>query len=227
MSFKSIFSRSFLRSSVPTNPLPVQNLIIDVSNNSVVAIGSYLPAMLFVSESIMDTKCIMEIRVTSELERIAKAVPRSYPEWSYGSNELKKTSAHLITEDMRDRCELATAKIAAMTTIMFRINRLRSQRFSGLSFQEQIYMNKESEAKRLKENGYEHPEQALYVAQYAEVSGTSLEQAAEEILLQATLNREYLAKTERIRLEVYKSMKAAKTVEEVNKILKELRIVST
>ena len=92
---------------------------------------------------------------------------------------------------------------------------------TGLDFQETIYLAKQTQAQRLKDSGYDERliVESPYVVQYADSIGIPLEQAVSEILLQAKLDHEFLAKTEQIRMQYFTEVKRAKTPQELESIL--------
>ena len=225
MSLKGIFRRTRDSSSDSTDVH--YGAVVDTSNDTVIAIGTVGAALLFLSESMMDTMYASEMVVTKNFLRVKDSDPRSYPEWSldYKKWELKKTNPSTVTEDMRERAVLAAKKVAVISNIIYRINRLRTKIYTGLFFQENIYAEKERQARRLKDANFDErlAAESPYVAQYAEHSNVPLRQAAEEILFQAQLDHEYLAKTEKVRLSLFKKIRLAKTAAETDEIYSAFR----
>ena len=191
------------------------------------AIGSYPAALVFLNESMLDTIYVAHILPNDDLLRIQSSSVRAYPEWSldYKKWMFVRTNPEIVTETMRERAAFAAKKVEAISKIIYSINNLRTKIGTGLWFQENIYVEKARESQLLKDAGFAGIDvnAVPYVAQYADDNGISLQQAAEEILLQAQLDREYLAKTERIRLAVFKKIKLARTAEEIRTIMENFR----
>jgi len=206
-------------------PVP-HGIVIDTGDDTLVAIGIFAPALIFLNESMMDTSYEPDI-VSADTPRILRSGPRSYPEWSwdYSQRKFKKTNPSIITEDARECAILAAKKVEAISWVIYSINRHRTKIYTGLYFQDHIYAEKERQALRLKDGGFDErlATEAPYVVQYASDSGISLRQASEEILLQAKLDHEYLAKTEKTRLALFKKIRLAKTSEEVEETISNFR----
>ena len=222
MSLRDFFSRARRLAERSTSPV-LDSAIICAGDSTLLSIGTYSPALLFVNESMMDTFYIPDISFTPDVRRIKTSSPREYPDWSWdtATRKFKRTGPAIVTEEMRERAALATKKAEAVFRIMQRINRMRRKVSSGLSFQEMIYAEKEREAASLKEIDFDERRAVAipYVAQYAEESGLPLRQAAEEILLQAELDRDHLLRTERVRLAAFKKIPSAKTPEELEEVV--------
>lgn len=226
MSLRDIFSRT-RRSIRGLRPPVLYSAVVDTSNYTLVAIGTYTPALLFLSESMMDTEYVPGIVLTGDALPVIRSGPRAYPElsWDSAKRVFKKTNPVIVTEDMRERAVFASQKVRAISQVIRMINRFRGRISTGLLFQETVYAEKERQARRLKDAGYDerNAREAPYVVQYADSCGIPLRQAAEEILLQAQLDHEFLAKTEKIRLALFKKIKLARTAEELDDIINTYR----
>ncbi len=222
MFLKNIFNRT-----LGSKPLALVSAVIDTSNNTLLAIGSYIPALFFLNEAMLDTEYVPGIVLTNDVHLIIKSGPRSCPEWSWDRSRwtFKKTNPCIIEEWMRERAVLAAKKVETISRAIYRINNLRRKVGTGLLFQEMIYAEKEKQAQSLKDANFDEQFKtaAPYVVQYADYSGVPLRQAAEEILLQARLDHELLAKTEKVRLEIFKKIRLANTAEELEQIIKTFR----
>jgi len=218
MSLRDIFNRVY--------PAAPHSAVIDTSDDTLIAIGTHQAALRFVNESMMDTLLVPDI-VSRDVLSIKTSGPRSFPEWSWSHStwKFKKTNPLIITEQMRERAILAEKKVEVISYFMYSINRLRGKLDTGFSFQMMIYTEKERQAQSLREANFDErlAPKIPYVVQYAENSGVSLQQAAEEILFQAQLDHEYLAKTEKVRLALFKKIKLAKTSLELNEIYSTFR----
>lgn len=197
-------------------------IVIDAGNNTVVAIGTQIPAIVFLRESLLDT--IYDVGIVSpEILQIEDSDPRTYPEWSWDlrNRVFTKTNPLIITEAMRERAALAAKKAELISRASYLINRARDKVNPGLFFQETIYATKQKQAQSLKDAGFDQAlaPSAPYVVQHAEETGMSLQNAAEDILFQAQLFHEHLEKTEKIRLALFGKIKRARTPEELDQIM--------
>ncbi len=197
--------------------------IIDTSNDTLVALGSHVSAMILLSEMMLDTVHLADLPPTPELEQIAKVPPSQYPEWTYihSRRSFSRTHPELISQELRDRSVLAAGKRDAIIIGLRHVNGARVRMSKSLLFQETIFAAKEQQARRLKEAQYDPAlvSEVPYVSQYAEIKGVSLKEAADEILLRAQFFHEFLLKTERARLVLFQKIRNASTVEEVTSIL--------
>jgi len=109
--------------------------------------------------------------------------------------------------------------------MIHRINYLRSKVNTGFLAQEAIYLKKYLEAQRLVDQSFseEAVAQSPYVVSYADLCGISVEKATAEILLQAKLDHEFLAKTELLRLRFFSRVRRAASDAEIIDILASFR----
>lgn len=221
MPLKDIFNKVRSLFSEPPR-LVAHSVVIDAGNNTLVAIGTQIPALVFLRDSLMDT--IYDVGIVSpEVLQIKGSDPRTYPEWSWDlrSRAFTKTNPAIITEGMRARAVLAAKKGDIISRASYLINRARDKVNPGLFFQETIYATKQKQAQLLKDAGFDETlaASAPYVVQYADERGLSLRDAAEDILFQAQLFHEHLEKTEKVRLALFRKIKRAKTPEELDEIM--------
>jgi len=96
---------------------------------------------------------------------------------------------------------------------------------TGFLAQEAIYLKKYLEAQRLVDQSFskEAVAQSPYVVSYADLCGISVEKATAEILLQAKLDHEFLAKTELLRLRFFSRVRRAASDAEIIDILASFR----
>ncbi|MEY4747752.1 MAG: hypothetical protein RLZZ416_801 [Candidatus Parcubacteria bacterium] len=198
--------------------------VIDSSDATLICIGTNRAGLLFLNESLLDTRYLPRISSTDETLRIFSADPSSYPEWSWdhARKTFKKTNPAIISDTMRERAVLSEKKARAVDVIRFHVNLMRSKISTGLWFQETIYAEKVRQARSVLGGGDDMHQlaSAPYVAQYAEHSGVPLRQAAEEIIFQNQLDHDFLSKTEKIRLAFYKSIRQARSSDEIETCLK-------
>lgn len=88
---------------------------------------------------------------------------------------------------------------------------------TGIWQQETVYINKRLQAIAFRDAGY--PEDVApnypYVLQYADLTGSTLRQAADDIIFKAKLDEDFLAKTELLRLKYFRLVREAEKPEEV------------
>ncbi len=194
-------------------------VLVDAGTNTVVAIGTQIPVMSILRDSTMDTMCDVGV-AAPEAPRIRNSDPRTYPEWSWDFRKrvFTRTNPAIVTDALRERAVLAAKKAEMISRAIYLINRARDKLNSGLLFQETIYAAKQQQAQLLRDAGYDTAcaASAPYVVQYADETGMSLQEAAEDILFHAQLFHEHLQKTERMRLALFRRIKRAKTPLEVD-----------
>lgn len=205
----------------------LNSAIIEADNNTLVAIGTNYPALLFLNESAADTFFLADIAPSDAIQTVQSQSPREYPEWTWDVNtrSFKPTTPDAITEDMRQNAVFAMQKMDAISRVIYKINRMRLKVNTGLMFQESIYAAKERQARALKDKNFDEEllTEVPYVSQYAEDNTLSLKQAAEEILLQAQLDRDHLMRTERLRMQAFKQIRHATSPEELKSIVLAVR----
>jgi hypothetical protein len=202
--------------------IPGHCIVIDAGNNTLVAIGTQIPTIVFLRDSLMDT--IYDVGVVApEVLRIKPADPRTYPEWSWDfrSRTFSTTNPAIITGPMRERAVLAAKRGEMFSRASYLINRSRDKIHPGLFFQETIYAAKQKQAQLFKDSGFDEACAASvpYVVQYAEETAMSLQDAAEDILFQAQLFHEHLEKTEKVRLALFRKIKRARTPAELEETM--------
>lgn len=151
--------------------------------------------------------------------------PTEYPLWTWNkqSRTFVKTRDDVATDDMRARSALATAKADAFTKVTKDVSLARMRAWDGVMFQDTVYQNKRMEAQACKDAGYDESRAGewTFVVQYADFANISLRTAADEILLKAAMNDEFLARTELIRLTLFSKIKNARDPNELPLIVKE------
>lgn len=222
MSLRDAFGWDRAKPALRTEQTLFQALI-DTSNDTLIAIGVSNPAVRFVNDSLMDTTCATDIKPIQNFLRIKNADPRTYPEWSWvpDTRTFKRTNPVVVTEELRERAVFLQKKVDVIAYSIYWINRRRSKIDNGLFFQPFIYLEKERQAQLLKDAQFDERQSGLapYVVAYAEECEITLREATEDILLQAQLDHEFLAKTEKLRLSIFRKIRAAKNLAELDEVL--------
>ncbi|MSU73920.1 hypothetical protein EXS56_02140 [Candidatus Kaiserbacteria bacterium] len=203
---------------------PQLSILIDTSSDVILTLSWHAAAVQFVHECTMDTEHVAAANIPNYLQSfpLSGMLPKDYPTWSWAEREraFVKTHPESVTEELRQRAILLTEKLKTISYMMERINQYRNQVRSGLDFQELVYVSKEAQARRLKDSGFD-PKliiQSPYVVYYADELGISIERAVEEILLQAQLDHEFLAKNEKLRMKYFNKVKRAENERELEAI---------
>ena len=194
--------------------------VFDSGSGTLLATGTFPAALILLNESMLDTIYVSMI-TTDDIQKLRAAPPREYPEWSWHSgNVFRKTNPAIITEEMRERAVFAMKKTEAFAHAIYIINRLRDKIDTGAFAQATIYAQKQEQARMLKAADYDTAAvHAPYIVQYAEDTGITPAQAVDEILFQAQLDNEYLEKTERVRLALFRKLRNATTVKEMETVM--------
>ena len=108
----------------------------------------------------------------------------------------------------------------AVGNVMRELSFVRGKIWTGVAFQETVYAEKQREAGKFRNAGYREEDIMEYplIVQYADFAGTSLREAADDILFKAKLDLEHLAKTELLRLRYFKKIREAKDPAELREI---------
>ena len=206
--------------------LEEQCAVVDAGDRTLVALEEQIATTVFLRDSFMDTVYFVGISVP-ELVEIKASGPRAYPEWSWDPRNkvFTKTNPVIITEQMRERAVLAAKKGEIHSRATWLVNRSRDKLNSGLLLQPRIYGRKQRQARLLKSAGFDPARvnsSISYVVHWAEESGMTLREAAEDILFQAQLYDEHLEKTEKVRLSLFRKIRRARTPAELDEIMARL-----
>jgi hypothetical protein len=203
--------------------------LIDSSTNVLLSISRNIAAIVFSLECIVDTNLVPAIQYPNYLhsEFLTSLKPRDYPKWTWKreTRTFVETRPDLATRDMQARSVLATEKIRTIARVMTVLNIVRHKVRTGVDFQETVYLTKRLHAQQFKDSGYDEKEilKFPYVLQYADYADISFRQAADDILLKAKMDDEFLAKTELLRLRYFKEVKLAGDPEQLPDIYERCR----
>lgn len=191
------------------------NALVDQNSGTLLAISTNAPVIAFLVQATTDTYPLYSVNFFNPDRPFPLARIRSehYPEWTWspGQKRFVRANAGAVTDDLRRRSRLAVEKGRIIDKIMKNLSIARYPVATGVLFQESVYLAKKAEAESFKKAG--HPDADLvpypYVVQYAEFSGLTLQQAADEILLKAKLAEDLLSRTELLRLKYFERIKLA------------------
>src|SRR5215471_21275788 len=152
---------------------------------------------------------------------------RPYHRWAWDREKRRfnPTPEPAMTSELKLRSELAIKKADGLREIIYELSIARYPIWRGVLMQEYVYAKKREQAQAFITAGCPD-DQAMfypYVLQYADLIGMPLQTAAEEILFKASLDDEYLAKTELLRLRYFNEIKKATKVEEIEPIVENFR----
>lgn len=153
--------------------------------------------------------------------------PEEYPEWSFGRDKLfKKTPPDMLTEEIRQRSRLLTAKVKFLRDLMISLSRAREKVSTGIASQAAVYILKRMQAQRFKDSGYDEKMiiEIPFVVHYADFANLSLKQAADDILFKAKLDDDLLSKTETLRLKYFRQIRDVTDPEEIPEIMRRFRV---
>ncbi len=209
--------------------MPSQHGLFDIGTNILLAVHSFAPIVVFLAEAIPNSYYDFSLN-TSKANKLDVATIDSanYTQWTWSKGVDRlfvPTPASVLTPEIKLRSQLAVAKAEIISRIMSSIGYMRAPVGTGVLFQEAVYTNKRREAERIKESGYvtDAPHRYPYVVQYADLAGVSIKEAVDEILFQAELDDQLLAKTETLRIRYFNRVKKASTPEEVHVLFLDYR----
>jgi len=203
--------------------------LIDSPTQAVLFLTTQIPFIVFLAKTMGETEHAPAVQFPNYLSEfpIAKAPVATYPEWTWDrlTRMFSPTSPECLTDTLRRRAMLVVKKVQALNEIITGIMIARYPVWSGVPMQEVVYIAKKTQAQRFKDCGYpdgtelEFP----YVLQYADVSGLTMRQAADEILLQASFDDDLLLKSEYFRLKYFERIKNVNDVGEVDRVIFDFR----
>ena len=204
--------------------------LLDNPTGVVLTIGTSLSAMIFVTECTPDTFLVPGVQTPNYeglLSRffIPSIEPTEFPTWTWNPimRKFTPTKTTTLTDRLVAKSALAEGKRVVFEKMVSNLNFARAKIASVVWLQERIYAAKKIQAQAYKDSGYAERLDAdfSYVEQYADYAGISLHQAADDILLKAEFATDILSKTELVRLRHFNILKAAKSPDQLPKILEE------
>jgi hypothetical protein len=201
--------------------------LIDTSTHVLLTLSSNVPVILFLNECMPDTLYVFGVNYPKYQHSfpLSSANPDTYPEWAWDHKSRTFSSAHtdVRAEYLRKRSVLATKKRDTISDIMRNLNSARYPVWTGVVFQDTVYMTKKIQAQAFKDAGY--PEDSIleypYVMQYADFANISVQQAADDIIFKAQLDDDLLFKTEMLRLKYFNRVKEISDVKMLPIVLDE------
>lgn len=206
---------------------PAYSILTDIATNTVLAVSSFAPVIVFLNECTRDTAHKPRANYPNYQDGffLSEIRAEKYPEWSWVQKDRTfiPTRPDVITDSIRKRSRLAVAKGNLILSIMRGLNMTRSKSNTGVIFQEMIYSAKLLEVKEFKAAGYDES-RALefpYLLQYADLMNIPLRDAADEITLKARISTDEMVKTEFLRLKFFKKIKDVEKIEHLVPIQEE------
>jgi hypothetical protein len=210
--------------------MPRYSALLDSSTDVVLVISEHPAPIVFAGECMLDTTIAFSVQYPNYLQSsfISSLDPENYTKWTWRTRDrtFVETRPDIRTEYIKERSRLAVSKIDIVGKMMNCINIARYKLRTGIQFQETIYFLKKMQAVKFRESGYSKSAmlECPYVAQYAQFANISCQQAADDILLKATMDDEVLQKTELLRLKYFDDVKTAASAEDLAKIYREFLI---
>jgi hypothetical protein len=187
-----------------------------------------MPVIAFLAKSEPDVQPFWSVQQPNYAHEfpLADAPFQTWPEWSWVpyKRQFEPTAPELVTDELRAKSALCVKKCFALWEMITSISTARALLFTGVLLQESVHLTKKAQAQAFRDAGY--PQGRLhypYVLQYADAVGTTMRQAADEILLKAQLDDEVLARTEAIRLKYFDLVKTAQ-LDTIAAIVKDFRV---
>lgn len=215
------------------------HVLLDTHTNTVLAVGKNEAVMVFLRECTPDTHCSFSVNMPNYTKRkvfssgdffLTSEEPDSLPRWKwYGKKRVfLRLKPEVVNTNLVTRARLACAKNRVIEQIMREISYARLDITTGVALQETIYQDKRMQAKAFRDSGYNESQvmKYPYIFQYADFSGTSFRQAADDILLKSRLDDAILMKTEATRLEYFDKVKKAQTERDLQAILNDFQRIN-
>jgi hypothetical protein len=204
------------------------NALIDASSLALLALSPSPSIVSYLARSPMEMEAAYYINHPNYPKGLPMTSVHALPEYSWDgtARKIAPTDRDLLTPELAEKSHLAAAKSLALLEMSRAINRCRYQVWRELLLQETVYMTKKLQAEKFKDKKY--PKKDIlrypYVMQYADLSGLSLKDAADEILFKAKLDDEMLAKTEYVRMKYFNLVRDVPTREATQKALEQFRL---
>lgn len=201
--------------------------LLDSGTGTLLAASVNAPAIMFVSRCVPDTQAVASVEqpnyVNSDFFRRLDGVDCCRWVWDRASRSFVEQPPERHQPEVQEKSSLAIGKLNVVARMMFNINLVRGDLRTGLEFQSEIYAMKLAEAERFQSEGEPDatPVEFPFLAQYASVAGIGLRQAADEIILKSNFAKDVLVKTENVRLRFYGMVKAASSVDQLQRIYEE------
>jgi len=198
------------------------NALIDTSTATLLTLSSSPVTTSFLAQAIPDSEEVINV-ASPNYPKGVPIKPEEYPErvwdrwmrlFSGGNNPDERVRKHVL---------LTAKKTEALGELVRTISLMRSQMLSAIPLQEVVYTAKRLEAERFLKTWkpgqdvdvLEYP----YVTQYADLSGLTPQQAANEIFLKVRLYDDRLFKSEYFRLKYMELLRDTHSVGAIDAIV--------
>jgi hypothetical protein len=205
--------------------------LLDTSTFALLTLTQRIPIISFLAQTPIEGEHFYAVNYPNYLKKfeIADANYSSFPGWTWNLKErlFIPTPKHLLTDRLRKASLLAVKKSHVLFEIMRTLSWSRNPVLSGIPMQETVYITKKIQAQRYKDSNYPNEpfhfpyvaQNFPYVVQYSELSGLTMQQAADEILLKASFDDELLLKSEYFRLKYYDQLRKVTEIALIDPIL--------
>ena len=191
--------------------------LIDTPTGALLMLSADRPVIAFLVKNIPDTYASWGVNYPHYLNEAfppSGMGPETYPQftWAPRRRRFEPTAPEVLTDRVLHTAALATKKAYAVYEINLSLSNARNLVWCGVLMQETVNLTKRAQAERYKADGY--PDSDLlrypYVLQYAGAIGVPMKDAALEIIFQAQLDDEVLARSEALRLKYMAKLKLAR-----------------
>lgn len=194
-------------------PLPTYSALVDDGTRAVLAVSENTAALAYLSEVFLDTHHFLNVTWPNHMYDLpfpVHAPSLAGWSWSLNSRKFEPTRPDVLTPEIDARSRLAIKKLHAVAHIMRMLSIARSRLTPGILLQETVYLTKKIQAHAFRDGGYD--ERAIfqypYVLQHADFAELSYKEAADDIILRAKLDDDFLAKSELLRLTYFAQLKS-------------------
>ena len=202
-------------------------ILLDSPSMALLTMSTSVAPIMFLFENIPDTQYALSVEYPHYGDSyagrffLAALRPKNYPRWTWNGKARKfARTKTTVKKSLVEKSRLAESKRAVIARMMQDLSAARYGLQTGVGFQETVYLHKKFQAQQYKDTGYDESEilKYPYVAQYADFAGTSLRQAADDILLKAQFDEDILLKTEFLRLAYFDEVRKATRPDELPRI---------
>jgi hypothetical protein len=201
------------------------SILIDSATKVLLAISENPHTIVFASESMLDTIPVHAVENPTYLQGdfLKEMQEGLLPAWTWTRNgrQFIKTPQHVRTGAALQKSLVAMAKVQTIGRVMEHISRIRYRVMRGVDYQDVVHLIKLQQAEAFRATGYDEKRliEFPYVVHYADLKEITLKQAADDIIIKAKLDADYLMNTESIRMKYFNIIKKEENVDVLSTIV--------